>query len=398
MNFDNTNIDWVLGALLIALIDFVLLTIAFFKRRIRIENQDNSDFAILVPIFNKVEYLKNIQFLSENKDKVYILTTTKESEEFNRELEKICNINSFKLFKADIGDKDPTPWILYSIALHGKSMDSEMISNKNIILLDGDTYSNDNLSNLVYSFAKSELDLASLCILPDKPFSIAEKVQYVEYYIAMQVRNVLPHLTSGAAMIGKKEVLKRIFARHSMFFQGGDIEVGFIAKKMTYSVGYIPFTFFTSVPFKFTNLIKQRLSWGSGTFRIFFVNIFQVIKNHPWEIFYTIGFIYVLWYLKLVSLVIYFPIVFLISYLIYIVFLSLITFKSFYLSVFLSPLFSIVQSFILFPIGIIVYLRRVCISKNFGWIKVSDPRRNVALLIGNHSLHSNILELEKPKK
>ncbi|MGL4757969.1 MAG: glycosyltransferase [Patescibacteria group bacterium] len=399
MNLELNNIDWVIGIAIIALIDFLLLIISFFKRRVIIESQKSKDFAILVPVFNNLNYLKNIPFLKEYSDHVYVLTTNKETEDFNRELEEVCNLNSFKLFKADIEEKqEKTPWLLYSIALHGKSGSHDMIPTRNIVMIDGDTYTNFDLENLVYTFEKTQLDISSLKILPDRPFTISEKIQYIEYLIAMQIRHVLPHLTSGAAVIGKKETLKRIYARHSMYFQGGDIETGVIAKKMNFNVGYIPFEFLTQVPNNIAALSKQRVSWASGTFRIFVMNIFKIIKNHPWELFYTLTFVYLLWYIKLQNLILYFPLIFITTYIVYLIILCLITFNDFYISVVVAPIFSLLQSFLLFPIGLLVYFRRVFISHNFGWIRTSDPKRNIHLLSGNHSLYSNTLELSKPKK
>jgi hypothetical protein len=269
----------------------------------------------------------------------------------------------------------------------------DMISNKHLILIDGDTYTNDDLDNLVCTMDKNMFDIASVRVLPDLPINVLKKLQYIEYLLAMQVRTIFPYLTSGAALIGKRDVLKRIYARHSMYFQGGDIEVGILAKRMGLKIGYIPFDFFTEVPSKILQLSKQRLSWASGTFRLFVINIFQTIRNHPWEVFYTIVLIYTLLYLKIINMILYFPIIFITCYLSYIIFLTIITYKDFNISILLAPLYSLVQGFLFLPLGVFIYLRRVYLSRNIGLISISNPRRNVKLLVGNHSLYSNSLEL-----
>jgi hypothetical protein len=394
INIDTTSYNWIFGTFLVALIDFVIIFLSFNTPKVKIETARNFDYAILVPIFNKIEYLKNIPFLAEQSCNIYILTTNRETPEFNESLEKICNLNNFKLFKADIDiNREKTPWLLFSIALHGKSNSLDMISNKHLILIDGDTYSNDDLDTLVCTMDKNMFDVASVKILPDLPLNILKKLQYIEYSIAMQARTIFPYLTSGAALIGKREVLKRIYARHSMYFQGGDIEVGILAKRMGFKINYIPFEFYTEVPAKVLQLSKQRLSWASGTFRLFVVNIFQTLRNHPWEVFYTIVLIYTLLYLKILNMILYFPIIFITCYLSYIIFLTIVTLKDFNIAIILAPLYSLLQAFLFLPLGCIIYCRRVLLSRNLGLISSSNPRRNIKLLVGNHSLYSNALEL-----
>ncbi len=391
---DISSYYWIIGTFCVALIDFMVIFLAIIKSRTVVENDKESDFAILVPIFNKIDYLKNVPFLAEYGSGVYILTTNKETEEFNESLEKICNLNNFKLFKADIAEnQEKTPWLLFSIALHGKSSNSDMITNKTIVLIDGDTYTNEDLGKLVFTLNKNRFDLASVKVMPDMPFSITERLQKIEYLVAMQARYLFPYLTSGAALVGRREVLKRLYARHSMYFQGGDIELGIMGKKMGYNVGHIPFEFFTEVPDNMISLTKQRLSWASGTFRLFVVNIFQNIRNHGWEVFYTLVLIYLMLYIKVMNMIVYFPIIFITGFISYVIILSIVTFKEFSLTTILAPFYSIFQSFILLPLGALIYLRRVILSRNIGWISTSNPKRNAKLLVGNHSLYSNALEL-----
>ncbi len=397
-NFENNFLLWLAGILFIAMVDFIVLIIARLKKSNFISDNIDNDYSILVPIFNDTKYLKNIPFLEGYASRVYILTSNQETQEFNENIERICNKYNFRLFKADIKpDQEKTPWLLFSIALHGKSGISDMINSDNVVLIDGDTYTEGNIGSLVATMNENKLDLASVKILPDSPYSIAEKLQSIEYYIAMQARVIFPYLTSGAALIGRKDALKRIYARHSMYFQAGDIEVGILAKKIGYQVGYIPFEFFTEVPDSIGSLVKQRLSWASGTFRLFVVNIFQNLRNHPWEIVYTCIMIYLLAFFKLWSFVLYFPLIAISCYCVYVLILSIIMFKEFSLMVVLSPIYSFVQSVLILPLGALIYIRRVIISKNIGWIDVKDPKRNAKLIVGNHSLYYNALGLNNPK-
>jgi Glycosyl transferase family group 2 len=399
INFDNTFVIWLSGIFLIALVDFIIYLISTTKAKTVILDEINNDYCILVPIFGKIKYLKNLEFLDKYSSKVYILTTNQETVEFNEQIEKICNKHNFKLFKADVDEmQEITPWLLFSIALHGKAGDKEMINSKNVILIDGDTYTMDNLGSLSSTFNSLNYDISSLRIMPETPYNITEKLQDVEYYIAMEIRKVFPYLTSGAGLIGKRDVLKRIYARHSMFFQAGDIEVGIIAKKMGYKIGYIPFNLITEVPDNLLSLTKQRLSWASGSFRLFVINLFQTIRNHPWEVIYTTLMIYFLCYYKIVNMLILFPLIIMTAYWVYIFILSIVTLKHFSLIIIFSPIYSFIQSIIILPLGALIYLRRVLLSKNLGIIGINNPKRNAKLLIGHHALYSNTLELPQNKK
>jgi hypothetical protein len=64
----------------------------------------------------------------------------------------------------------------------------------------------------------------------------------------MRSRLIYPWLTSGAGMVGKRDVLVSIMNNHSLFFNGGDIEIGKLDDMMGYKVGYIPMVFYTDVP------------------------------------------------------------------------------------------------------------------------------------------------------
>lgn len=392
---DFTYVYWIVGLLFVALIDFVVVFITLRIPKKKIETSIVGNYSILVPVFNSLDYLKNVHFLEKYGDKVYLLTTNQESKEFNDHLEKLSNAHKFKLFRADIKpDQEKTPWLLFSIALHGKSNGLDMIDSDYILMLDGDTYCIDDVGTLVSTLVQRNLDIASLNIIPDTPVTIIEKIQFVEYAIAMQARILFPYLTSGAAIIGKKSILRKVYARHSMFFQGGDIEAGIIAKKLGFEVGYIPFEFFTDVPHSVFGIIKQRLSWASGSFRLFVVNIFQNLRNHPWEVLYTFVLIYILFLFKVTNLIAYFPILALVCYVMYFVIQSILMGSKWSWVTIFIPLYSIIQSLIILPLGAFVYIRRVLLSDNFGIIKVGNPKRNSDVLTGQHSLYSSALELD----
>jgi len=197
----------------------------------RINHRDKSDdFMILIPIFNDVKYLTNIKFLRKYKEKVALCTTNLETEEFYRDLNKIAKDNGFKIIKCEFDKEVKNPWKIYQKTLlsHdyvlGKSL--SFLKAKYVIFLDADTTCRTNLSYLAGAMEKNQLDLVSVKVIPSKRNTVMENLQYIEYEIAMKSRRIYPWLTSGAAMIGKRETMVKIMEKHSLFFNGGDIEIG----------------------------------------------------------------------------------------------------------------------------------------------------------------------------
>ncbi len=237
--------------MLISMIDFVTLVRARFTKKFNGSTKKYcDDFSILVPIFGNMSYLKNIDFLSQYGDRVILCTTTKENSKFNQDINKIAKQNNFRIFRSEVvlasSRYKPNPWKLFLGALHGKKKnieeDVEIKINKEIardeiirdsfnvvhteycIFLDGDTVAKCDVKNLVGTAKYFEYDLASVRVLASKKDTIMEKLQSVEYELAMDARKIYPWLTSGACMVAKTDVIKNIMGHHSLFFSGGDIE------------------------------------------------------------------------------------------------------------------------------------------------------------------------------
>ena len=62
-----------------------------------------------------------------------------------------------------------------------------------------------------------------------KPHTIAAQLQALEYRMAMLSRHFRPWMTSGACFIGRTDALRRIYAKHSLWSPGEDIETGRVA-------------------------------------------------------------------------------------------------------------------------------------------------------------------------
>lgn len=265
----------------------------------------SDDFAILVPIFNDLKYLTYIDFLAKYKDRVVLCTTTDETPEFMESIRKLSKKYNFRVSMCDVGTGKKNPWAIFNKTLlaHDAVLKSTIgrLKEKYVIFIDGDTEVKDDLQLLAGAMDENGFDIASVKVLPSKRRNVMENLQGVEYDIAMQARLIYPWLTSGAGMIAKREVMISIMKNHSLFFNGGDVEIGRLADMMGYKVGHIPIIFYTDVPTTFKTWVKQRFSWMCGMFRHSIINFDHNLK-HPFHFIYYTFMIYFLIPFKTIEL------------------------------------------------------------------------------------------------
>ena len=217
-------------------------------------------------------------------------------------------------------------------------------------------------------------DIASIRLVLSNPDeSILTSFQRFEYRLSMQMRFVAPWMISGACHVAKTTVLRDVMDRHSPFFQGNDVETGVIAKARGYRVGHIPVDVLTDVPAAARPWVRQRLAWAGGEFRLFVVNC-QLVLRHPFFWFYggvvTILGLFFRWlavdeprYSLITGLVLYIALG---------VYLHWKTRSPWML---VMPLYTLISSMILTPLGIIWYFKMAIEDGNWGLIR---PNRSEA--------------------
>ena len=350
---------------------------ANFKKSIDIKdiNRRNYDLAVLIPIFNDIKYLKNINFLKKYGEKVILCTTTSESREFIRSLRELASKYGFRISYSDVGDKK-NPWAIYNKTLlaHDAVLKKAIkdIDESYVIFIDGDTVVEGDLAVLCGAAEKYNFDIASVKVLPSKRETLIEHLQGVEYDIAMQARLIYPWLTSGAGMVAKREVMVDIMRNHSLFFNGGDIEIGKLADMMGYKVGHIPMVFRTDIPDTIPGWIKQRISWMCGCFRHSVINIDKNLL-HPFHFIYYSFIIFFLLPLKLFDIFTkWYILPMIIGLYIVLTFIANWKVRSRWMLVF--PVYALFQILVIIWMGMYRYIKSAYKSKNIGRIKVRyDP-------------------------
>ncbi len=354
---------------LLSLIDYIPRIFFYKVRPLQLSKRltkKRKDYCILVTVYNDISYLKNIDFLNKYSKNVYICTTTSESAEFYASLRKICDEFGFNEIRVDATIKNQiikSAYLIFRLALI-------QIDAKYCLLMDADTYTNDSVDCIFNTLERTNIDICSLCIAVDTPNNLILKLQDFEYHNAMDSRRIDSWQTSGAAMVGKVSSMLEVFGMHSNFFEGGDSEVGRIAKALKLNIGYIESTFYTQAPDTFRGWFRQRVMWAAGGFRHAIVNIDFYNWQHYIYFFYNTVILYILLPLRYIELI-NFPYTFLLLIFLSWIYIIIIAKKDQRnRSLIFLPLYSFLQSMIILPLGIIRYFRLVIERKYLGRIKI----------------------------
>lgn len=167
-----------------------------------------------------------------------------------------------------------------------------------VVILDGDTELPEGIPNALASMIKAGADFASLFVTV-KPENFLTLMQRFEYNIAMMIRRWLPYLLSGACYIARTDALRKVFDKHSLRFEGEDLEVGLIAKRLGFKIVHIDVVVETKAPSRLRSLIEQRIIWFKGLYRL---TNRRNIKYLVFPLFYTTFFIFLLLPLKLLDI------------------------------------------------------------------------------------------------
>jgi cellulose synthase/poly-beta-1,6-N-acetylglucosamine synthase-like glycosyltransferase len=252
---------------------------------------------------------------------------------------------------------------------------SNVITECYIITLDADTVPGGPLSLLAGEMARRELDAASVRIIPgNAQDSILTRLQQLEYFVAMRIRYVSPWLLSGACHVARTEVWRDVMMRHSLFFQGNDVEAGLIAEARGYRVGHIPFDILTEVPSTFWPWLRQRLAWAGGQVRLFIVNI-RFGAKHPFMWLYGAGLTYLAiafrWQLMIIPNARLLAVAAAYIALVWYLYLNRSAGRWWVL---VMPFYMVVNAFIITPLGLIWYFKMALGENNWGLI---HPSREV---------------------
>ena len=359
----------------IVIISEFIVSIRNRMQKYTFSGQKNDDYQILVPIWGNIKYLENVEYLSKYGSHVTLCTTGDEADEFYSNLNLLATEYGFNVFidkaKSGLIEKQRVGYKKRTTSGHMRDTiirnALKTISSYHVVTLDADSTTNEDISLLVGELKHRHLDIASIRIVPsNEEASVLTRLQVFEYDTAMNFRYLCPWLISGACHVARTYVLENIMNRHSLFFQGNDVETGLLSETIGYNVGHIPFVVKTSVPANLESWIRQRLAWAGGEFRLYIMNL-KFIYKHPFFWFYGTIITISMFPLRWVALSKLTPHLFIILGL-YLGLIFYIYWKKKNIWLLLMPIYTLFLSLVMTPLGIIWYLYIAYKDKNYGII------------------------------
>ncbi len=336
----------------------------------------NEDFTILVPIYGSMRYLTSRDYLAQYTDRVMLCTTSGESDEFYQELEAVAAQYGFRIHRSPYvpvttSHKRRTGGVIRDRVIRDALLRADGLGTYTVCL-DADTTSPRQLEQLVGGLEVSGADFASVDLVPQRDGGMLVQLQRHEYRQSMRMRFLLPWMLSGACHVGTTSALRQIMSRHSLFFQGNDVEAGLLGDQLGMTATHLPFQVATEVPSRLAPWWRQRIAWSGGEFRLFITNI-RYIFTHPFLWVYG-GFVAILmvglrWWMLLDPSWILVAVAAL-----YYVSVLWIHWRTRNWWLLLLPPYALFNSLVLTPIGILWYFVMAIPEKNFG---VINPKREV---------------------
>lgn len=349
---------------LLFLLDFQNLLAYWHGRTLRPAEEAEEDFTVVVPLFGHPRYFTARESLEPMKRSVLVVceVTPTAMAAYADELEAA----GFGVLR--VSEQAPSSVSLIRRGFHA-------IATTYALRLDADTVIDERVGCAVKAFADSGADIASFRIEALDPRSVAGRMQALEYRISMLSRRYRPWLTSGACFIGRTAALRKVYEHHSMWTPGEDIETGRAALALGMRIRHVDYVAYTEVPAGLRSLFRQRVLWWAGNYRHMVVNFDHNILQLPaLTAYYVLGvwvsvYFHVWSALTPMNAVHYLPVMLVLCTLV----TALANLQVLSAWMLLFPVYAMVQTFILAPLGMVKYARLAYARRDlgryrFGWL------------------------------
>lgn len=346
------------ASVLIVLFEFQNVLAWSRRRLLRRDAGRSDDFTIIVPLYGDPSYFAvgraSLARYSANT-LVAIEVTPPPMRAFADELEA----EGFRVCR--IAMRAPNPASLVDRALG-------VVTTGVVLRLDADTVVGDDVPEAVAGLIASGADIASVKVEAENRGRIITRLQNLEYRIAMLTRHYRPWLTSGACIIGRTESLRLVFAHHSHWTPGEDIETGRTALALRLNIRHSEMTVWTKVPETWRGLVHQRRHWWAGNFRHAIVNLDRNALHMPMMTLYWLLLIWTSVWLKAWELVDWssIPDMLPILYLAYLLVTVVSNLQVLSPWMVLFPFYALVQSLVMPPLGAYTYVRIAARRRSLG--------------------------------
>jgi len=251
--------------------------------------RSSGDYTIIVPVYGHRRYFDEREHLRPFMARVLVVLDL--GGVGMRELAAELESEGWQVHRVRVPVPGPPRLVLRALE-HGA------VKTRYAFRMDADTKPIDDPGLYVAEMEDSAVDYASVRVEVMAPRKAVERLQAVEYRMAMLSRHYRPWLSSGACFGGTVEALKRVLSLHSLWFPGEDLESGRIALALKMKVRHLALRVETAAPDSWRGLVKQRRSWWAGGFRHSVINCDKNLRHTPIWTLYYLGFVMLGFFLK----------------------------------------------------------------------------------------------------
>jgi cellulose synthase/poly-beta-1,6-N-acetylglucosamine synthase-like glycosyltransferase len=236
--------------------------------------EENYDFTIIIPAYNAERTIeKTLKHLEKYRERTIVVDDGSKDETV-----KIARSFGFEVIRNETNERK----------IGAIKLGLENVSSTYTVLLDADSYPErpELLPNLIQALYDENLIAAGAQVLPENPNKIIEKLQYIEYKIAMEIgrrsmaKNKRNICISGAFGAYRTRELREIteIQLKDPHFEGEDFErTLYLLEKG--NVGYFSdFIVRTVVPKSLKDLTIQRIRWQYGYLRVH-IEFYNMLKR-----------------------------------------------------------------------------------------------------------------------
>jgi hypothetical protein len=239
---------------------------------VAVDDESCDDYTVVVPIYGDPRYFENREALEPIREHVILaleVTPTAMSAFADRMEREGWRVHRLHL------DRDVGPdTIVRDVIKDGA------VGTKWLIRIDADSYAVDDFGKAIAAAERAGADYCSIKCLVARPRTLCERLQAVEYEMAMRTRHFRPWMTSGACIIATTAAYGAALRLHSLNFGtcGGDIETGRAAHHLRMRIRHIDFVVYTVAPAAWRSLYRQRVIWWAAGFRSAVVNFDKSLR------------------------------------------------------------------------------------------------------------------------
>jgi cellulose synthase/poly-beta-1,6-N-acetylglucosamine synthase-like glycosyltransferase len=252
----------------------------------------SSDYTIVVPLYGHPRYFADRDHL--RREQANVLVALDPRGPGMRALARELETEGWRVALAT--PDEPSPPTLIAAVL-------DQVDTRYLVRMDADTRCLEDIGRYVAAMERAGADVASTKVEVAEAHGIARRFQQLEYRMAMLSRHYRPWLTSGACTVATTAAWRAIFAFHSMWSPGEDIETGRVAFALKLRVRHLDLSVETEAPASWRALFRQRRLWWAGNFRHTIVNFDKNAVQLPVWSFYYLGLVWLGVYFKWDSLI-----------------------------------------------------------------------------------------------